>query len=84
MDYVMGNHPLWQLFRMAYQITRKPWVLAGVALELGYLNAYIHRVERPVSREFVSFHRREEMLRLRRALIRLPWLNKKPHPAPGA
>jgi biofilm PGA synthesis N-glycosyltransferase PgaC len=84
MDYVMGNHPLWQLFRMAYQITRKPWVLAGVALELGYLNAYIHRVERPVSREFVSFHRKEEMQRLRRALIRLPWLDKKVHSAPGA
>jgi glycosyltransferase involved in cell wall biosynthesis len=80
MDYVMGNHPLWQLFRMAYQITRKPWVVAGVALELGYLNAFIHRVERPVSREFVRFHRREEMQRLRRSLIRLPWLEKRWRP----
>src|SRR5664280_1264032 len=37
MDYAMGNHPVWQLFRTAYQMTRKPLVLRGLALGTGYL-----------------------------------------------
>ena len=65
MDYAMGNHPVWQLFRTAYQMTRKPLVLRGLALGTGYLWAFIRHAKRPVTREFVEFHRREQMQRLR-------------------
>jgi glycosyltransferase involved in cell wall biosynthesis len=65
MDYAMGNHPVWQLFRTAYQMTRKPLVLRGLALGTGYLWAFIRHAKRPVTREFVGFHRREQMQRLR-------------------
>jgi glycosyltransferase involved in cell wall biosynthesis len=68
MDYVMGNHPLWQLFRAAYQITKKPYIFRGLALETGYLWSFLRRVERPVTREFVKFHRREQMARLKSKL----------------
>jgi len=68
MDYVMGNHPVWQLFRAAYQMTRKPFVLRGLALEAGYLWAFLRHADRPVSRELVEFHRREQMRRLWKAL----------------
>jgi biofilm PGA synthesis N-glycosyltransferase PgaC len=65
MDYVMGNHPLWQLFRTAYQMTKKPYILRGLAVGAGYVWSSIHRVERPVTREFVRFHQQEQMQRLK-------------------
>ena len=65
MDYAMGNHPLWQIFRVLYQSTKKPIVVRGLALGAGYLWASLRNSERPVSREFIAFHRREQMERLR-------------------
>jgi hypothetical protein len=67
MDYAMGNHPLWQLFRTFYQMTRKPYVLRGLAMGAGYMWACMQHRERPVSRELLEFHRREQMRRLRKA-----------------
>src|SRR5205823_12205488 len=31
-DYVLGSHPVWHLFRTAYQVTRKPYIIGGLAL----------------------------------------------------
>jgi len=69
-DYVIGNHPLWELFRSVYQMTRKPYVLRGLALAAGYVWAFARRAERQVSREFIEFQRREQMHRLMRAITR--------------
>lgn len=71
-DYYLGNSPIWQVFRVAYRTTRQPW--DGLALFGGYLWAAIRRIDRPVSRELMRFHRREEMKKLGaifRNLIRL-------------
>jgi len=65
-DYALGNHPLWQLFRTTYQITKPPIVLRGAALGAGYLWSMIQRTERPVSDELLRFHRQEQMQRLKR------------------
>jgi biofilm PGA synthesis N-glycosyltransferase PgaC len=65
-DYVIGNHPMWELCRAAYQMTKKPMILGGLMLVSGYVWALIRRVERPVSPELVAFYRREQMQRLRR------------------
>jgi len=70
MDYVMGNHPLWELFRTAYQMTRKPLVVRGLALGAGFLWASLRKEKRPVSRELVEFHRREQMQRLKSKFAR--------------
>lgn len=67
-DYTIGNHPLWELFRSVYQLTRPPVALGGLALAAGYVSAWARRVERPVSAELMRFHRGEQMARLRRAL----------------
>jgi glycosyltransferase involved in cell wall biosynthesis len=64
-DYVIGNHPLWELCRVAYQITKRPLVLGGLMLMSGYAWSMIRRVQRPVSPELVRFYRREQMQRLR-------------------
>jgi poly-beta-1,6-N-acetyl-D-glucosamine synthase len=65
-DYVIGNHPIWEVCRAVYQMTKKPMVLGGLMLVSGYVWALIRRVERPVSPELVAFYRREQMQRLRR------------------
>lgn len=63
-DYYLGNHPLWQVFRMLYQMKYKPYVIGGLALGAGYLAAALRRHERPVPHELVAFIRREQMERL--------------------
>jgi hypothetical protein len=70
LDYALGGHPLWELFRTAYQITKKPYVAGALMLLAGYLSAGVRRVERPVSRELVGFRRREQMRRLRNLVWR--------------
>jgi hypothetical protein len=68
-DYSFGNHPLWELFRGAYQITtKKPYVMGGLALLSGYAWATLRRLERPISPDLVAFQRAEQMDRLK-ALI---------------
>jgi len=64
-DYFLGGHPLWQLFRGTFQMAKKPYVLGGLGLLLGYMWCWIRRVERPVSPELMRFHRGEQMARLR-------------------
>lgn len=61
MDYAMGNHPLWQICRSVYQCSRRPVMLRGLAIGAGFLWAVMKGVERPVSREFIEFHRHEQM-----------------------
>jgi hypothetical protein len=68
-DYYLGGHPLWQVFRAFYQFTRKPYIVGGLLLFLGYIWAFITRMERPVSKELMEFHRREQMERLRRFFL---------------
>jgi biofilm PGA synthesis N-glycosyltransferase PgaC len=78
-DYVLGGHPLWQVCRSAYQMTRRPFVAGGLMLLAGYLWALARRVERPISREMVEFRRQEEMGRLRKFLRhQIPWESRQP------
>jgi glycosyltransferase involved in cell wall biosynthesis len=65
-DYVVGNHPIWELFRSAYQMTLPPFCLGGLALIAGYFWAMLGRVDRPMSPELIAFHRREQMQRLKK------------------
>lgn len=69
-DYAIGNHPAWELFRAVYQMTRKPLVLGGLMVGVGYGWAAIRRVQRPVSPELVEFQRGEQVARLKRFLKR--------------
>lgn len=63
-DYCLGGHPLWQLFRMAYQATKRPYIMKGLAFGLGYYWALLCRTPRPVSPELMAFHRKEQMAKL--------------------
>jgi len=64
-DYYLGGSPLWQLFRAAYQSTKRPYILGGASLLLGYTWAAMVRVPRAVSPELLRFHRMQQMKKLR-------------------
>ncbi|MEY6434007.1 glycosyltransferase [Thioalkalicoccus limnaeus] len=64
-DYFLGGHPLWQLFRSAFQLTKKPYVVGGLALMSGYMWYWVSGQERAVSPQLMAFHRQEQMTRLR-------------------
>jgi len=64
-DYYLGGSPLWQLFRVAYRMGKKPVLLGGLSLLLGYVWAALRRVNRVVSPELMRFHRHEQMKKLR-------------------
>jgi glycosyltransferase involved in cell wall biosynthesis len=64
-DYLLGAHPVWELFRAVYQMTKPPYVVGGLALLTGYISAGARRMNRPVPAELVRFRRREQMHRLK-------------------
>jgi poly-beta-1,6-N-acetyl-D-glucosamine synthase len=64
-DYYLGGHPIWELFRVAYRARKRPYVTGGLALGVGYCWAFICRAPRPVSRELMVFHRKEQMAKLK-------------------
>jgi glycosyltransferase involved in cell wall biosynthesis len=63
-DYYLGGHPVWELFRVAYRMTKRPYLVDGLAVGLGYAWAELRRVDRPVSNDLMRFHRREQMRKL--------------------
>jgi glycosyltransferase involved in cell wall biosynthesis len=67
-DYYLGGHPVWEIFRVGYRMTKKPYLIGGLVLGLGYIWAFLSRVERPVSDELMMFHRNEQLLKLKTIL----------------
>jgi glycosyltransferase involved in cell wall biosynthesis len=63
-DYYLGGSPIWQLFRVTYRMVKPPIIVGGVALLAGYCWAGLRRIRRPVSRELMRFHRREQIKKL--------------------
>lgn len=64
-DCYLGGHPVWQIVRSGYQMTRRPYVIGGLFLLMGYFWAFLRRAERPISEELVRFHRAEQIARLK-------------------
>ena len=64
-DYLMGSSPAWQIFRSIYHMSKSPFLVGGGCLLAGFLWAMLKRAEKPVSKEFVAFRRKEQWERLR-------------------
>jgi glycosyltransferase involved in cell wall biosynthesis len=64
-DYFLGNHPLWEMFRSLYQMAKRPYIIRGSLLMLGYIWPFLKRIDRPISEELVKFYRSEQMQRLK-------------------
>jgi glycosyltransferase involved in cell wall biosynthesis len=75
-DYYLGNHPLWEVFRVAYRMAKRPYLVDGLALGLGYASAGLRRIDRPVSNDLMRFHRKEQMRKLKAILTSLATLRR--------
>lgn len=69
-DFMLGGHPAWEVFRAVYQMSRRPYVIGGILLLVGYAWAGITGKPRPVSADLMTFHRGEQMRRLKAFLRR--------------
>jgi glycosyltransferase involved in cell wall biosynthesis len=68
-DYLVGNHPLWEIARSLFQMKNKPLVLGGLSLMFGYTWAWGSRKPIPIPKELRSFHRREQIERVRKMIV---------------
>jgi hypothetical protein len=75
-DYYLGGHPIWEAFRVAYRMAKRPYLVGGFALGVGYGWAALRGIERPISSELMCFHRREQMRKLYAILKRLITLKR--------
>jgi biofilm PGA synthesis N-glycosyltransferase PgaC len=64
-DYYLGSHPLWELMRSFYQMQHKPHIIGGLFIFMGYISAYLQKIERPIPTELIRFYRREQLQRLK-------------------
>jgi len=75
-NYLLGGHPLWQIFRAFFQMRKKPFVIGGLLLISGYASGFLTRMKRPLSQELLLFYRREQMTRLKQIIARFLDLNR--------
>ena len=75
-DYYLGNHPLWELFRVGYRMAKRPYLVDGLALGAGFVSAGVRRIDRPVSNQLMRFHRGEQMRKLKAILMSLVRLRR--------
>ena len=75
-DYCFGGSPIWQIFRTVYQMAKRPVIIGGLSLLSGFCWAALRGTRRPVSRELMLFHRREQMKKLRTILVSIMRLQK--------
>ncbi len=69
-DYLLGNHPLWEVFRCCYQMMRKPYVIGGGFVLAAYVWNWIRGIKRTIPEELMTLRRRDQMARLKGLLQR--------------
>lgn len=67
-DYLLGNHPLWEVFRSIYQMKNRPYVIGGVLILCAYLWNMVRLVKRTIPDELMALRRAEQTNRLKRIL----------------
>ena len=76
-DYAFGNHPVWEILRSFFQMSRRPYVLGGPLVCAGYFWSLLRRKKRPISPETLGFIRLEQKRRLMKIFTR-PFSKVKP------
>ena len=69
-DYLLGGHPLWEVFRCLYQMRKRPYFVGGFMIGCGYLWSGLRRKSRTMPDEMIRFRRRDQMRRLKEIVSR--------------
>ena len=67
-EYLVGYHPLFHIARAWQRLCQKPFVIGSFIRTLSYFAYFLKHPERPVSKAFVRFIRREELRKLKDGL----------------
>jgi glycosyltransferase involved in cell wall biosynthesis len=70
LDYSLGSHPLFELLKCLNRMPESPFVVGSLLRMAGFFWLALRREERPVSREFIRFLRKEQMDRVRGIIFR--------------
>jgi len=64
-DYLLGSHAGFEIFRAAYQMKSRPFVIGGVLLLAGYGWSLLTGVERTMPEELIELRQRDQIERLK-------------------
>lgn len=67
-DYLLGSHFGFEIFRSAFQMKNRPYILGGVLMLVGYVWAMLSRVERTMPKELIELRRNDQIQRLKDVL----------------
>lgn len=67
-DYLLGSHPGFEIFRAAYQMKSKPYVIGGVLMLVGYAWSMLSGVQPTMPDELIELRRRDQIQRLKDVL----------------
>jgi glycosyltransferase involved in cell wall biosynthesis len=68
-DYLLGNHPVWEVFRSIYQMKAKPYFVGGVLMLAVYVWDLLTQVERTMPKDLIEIRQRDQMARLKGILV---------------
>lgn len=64
-DYLLGNHPVWEMFRSVYQMGHKPYIVGGFLVLCSYMWNLFSGTKRTIPEELMALRRRDQMARLK-------------------
>lgn len=69
-DYLLGSHPVWEVFRCIYQMRRKPVFLGGALIAAAYFWDLMRGVKRSMPEDLIQLRQRDQMVRLKSFFLR--------------
>jgi glycosyltransferase involved in cell wall biosynthesis len=65
MDYFLGSHPLFEIFKCSYRLLQWPFFISAFVRMAGFVYSYLSKEKRTLPREFIMFLRAEQKRKLR-------------------
>ena len=83
-DYLLGSHPIFEMFRCLYRTIHPPYVVGG-ALMLRVFSAWVRRLDKSMRPDLVRFRQQEQLRRLKHVLCHpmRHWRRSGAMPTPG-
>lgn len=69
-DYLLGSHPIWEIFRCIYQMRRKPVFIGGALMAVAYFSDLLRGVERSIPNDLIQIRQRDQLTRLKGFFLR--------------
>ena len=63
-DYLIGNHPLFELIRCVYRALERPYIISSIIRLAAYVTLWVRKPESPVPIDVIKYKRREQLKRL--------------------